>query len=359
MNKINDSLYIGWTIALKDIRDAVMNKSTRANILVLVGLVLFFYWASTIRPFDKQVSIVLFDQGGSKLNFESKELSDGRVLEFRPATSLVDMEKKMAYQDLGLVIPADESAETDSTGGLTLSGYVHWAKRGQVADLEEEYSALLSELLGLSVVLKIGDNILIPPSDSLGVASTASFHVFFAILWMAVTVVPFLMLEERQTKTMDALLVSPASPGQVVFGKALAGLILIIAIAGISLALNGIYVTSWGWAAVGFLITALFAIGIALLIGSSISSGQQIRLWILPIALFLVVPAFFADEPNLTPVVKSVLSWIPTTAIARIIGFSVSNGTLNTALVINMAIAMISIAAIYLLVILQIRRLDR
>lgn len=359
MKKINDSIYIAWIIALKDIRDAFTNKSTRTNIIVLIGLVLFFYWSSTIRPFDKQVSIVVYDQGGSNLNFDRKELTGGSVLDFRTATSLGDMEKKMAYQDLGLVIPANAVTELESAGELTLPGYVHWAKRGQVTDLEEEYSTLLSEHLGVPVDVEIGDNVLIPPSDSLGVASTASFHVFFAIFWMAVTVVPFLMLEERQTKTMDALLVSPASPGQVVFGKALAGLILIIVIAGLSLALNGIYVISWGWAALGFFMTALFAIGLALLIGSSISSGQQIRLWILPIALILVVPAFFADEPNLTPVVKSVLSWIPTTAIARIIGVSVSNGTMSTSIMTNMAIGLISIAAIYFLVILQVRRSDR
>ena len=184
MSKIDDAFHIAWTIALKDLRDAFVNKSTRTNILILCGLVLFFYWASTIRPFDKRVSIVVYDQGSSDLNFESKELSDGTILDFRPASSLEEMEKKLAYQDLGLVIPAAVEQESEFNGDLILSGYVHWAKRGQVAELEEEYSAFLSELLGTSVVVEIGDNILLPPIDALGAASTASLRDSLACIFV-------------------------------------------------------------------------------------------------------------------------------------------------------------------------------
>ncbi|MBE9475461.1 MAG: ABC transporter permease [Chloroflexi bacterium] len=240
-----------------------------------------------------------------------------------------------------------------------MTGYIHWGKRGQAAELEVKYSAMFSELLGVPVQVEIGDNILIPPSDALGMASTTSFHVFFAVFWMALIVVPFLIIEERKAKTMDALLVSPASPGQIVFGKAIAGLIFIIAIAGLSLALNGIYVTLWGWALLGFLLTALFAIGIALLMGSLIRSGLQISLWMLPVALVLVVPAFFADEPNLNAGLKSVLSWLPSTALVKVLYFSVSNGPPPGQLVFNLVIALVSIALVYALVIWLVRRSDR
>jgi ABC-2 type transport system permease protein len=269
------------------------------------------------------------------------------------------MEKKMESQDLGLVIPADFDQVLDSGDEVKLTGYVHWAKRGQVAELEAKYSAMFTELLGAPVQVEIGDNILVPPNDAPGMASTASFHIYFAVLWMALTVVPFLIIEERQTKTMDALMVSPASPGQVVFGKALAGLIFIIAIAGLSVALNGIYVTLWGWALVGFLVTASFAIGLALLLGSVIRSPQQITLWMLPVVLVFVIPAFFADEPNLTAGLKSILAWLPSTAFARILVFSVSNGAPIGSVIFNLSIALASVVLVYALVIWQVRRADR
>ena len=359
MKKISDGLYYAWTIALKDVRDSFKNKATRTNILVLIGLVFFFYWMSNLRPFDKRVDVVVFDQGTSSLQLDRTELMDGSELEFRSASSMDELEKKMAYQDLGLVLPDDFDHLVASGSEISLAGYVHWAKRGQVSELESQYSAMFSELLGVTVIVKIGDNILLPPVDALGMASTGAFHIFFAIFWMALTVVPFLILEERQTKTMDALLVSPASPGEVVFGKAIAGLILVIAIAGLSVALNGIYIIHWGWAIVGFTATALFAIGLALLLGTLIRSPQQTTLWMLPVAFLFVLPGFFADEPNLTPAAKSVMDWLPGVAFNRIMGFSVSDGADGSMIGINLAIAITSIMIVYALVIWQIRRSDR
>lgn len=359
MNKISDGLYYAWTIALKDVRDAFKNKATRTNILVLIGLVIFFYWASALRPFDKREDVVVLDDGSSSLQLDRTTLEDGSEFRFQQASSFIDLEKRMAYQDLGVVIPEEFDQLLGSESEIAIIGYVHWAKRGQVVELESQYSAMFSELLGVPVVLEIGDNILLPPVDALGMASTGAFHIFFAIFWMALTVVPFLILEERQTKTMDALLVSPASPGVVVFGKAIAGLILVIAIAGLSIALNGIYIIHWGWAIVGFLATALFAIGLALLLGTLIRSPQQLTLWMLPVALLFIVPGFFADEPNLTPAAKSVMDWLPGVAFNRIMGFSVSDGVDGSMIGINLAIAITSIVIVYTLVIWQIRRSDR
>ena len=48
------------------------------------------------------------------------------------------------------------------------------------------------------------------------------------ILMMGIFLVPSLLFEEKETKTMQALLVSPASIGQVVVGKALAGAFYIL-----------------------------------------------------------------------------------------------------------------------------------
>jgi ABC-2 type transport system permease protein len=359
MKKIRESLYIAWTITAKDVREALTNRATRTNILVLIGLVLFFYWSSTIRPFDKRVEVVVYDQGESDLSFMRTTLQDGSELEFRSVDSIEEMKKKMAYQDLGLVVPADFKQDLNPERKAKLVGYVHWVSRNKVADLETQYSTLFTEMLGNPVQVEIGENILIPPSEALGMASTASFHVFFAVFWMAMTVVPFLILEERKAKTMEALMVSPASPGQVVLGKALAGLIFVIAIAGLSLALNGIYVVNWGWALLGFLLSALFAIGLALLFGSLVPSGQQITLWMLPIILVFLIPGFFADEPNLAEGLKSVLSWFPSTALARILGFSVTNNVPIGSMVQNLVITLVSIVLVYAAVIWQVRRSDR
>ena len=55
--KLGDSLHIAVTIASKDVADALRNRNTRTNILLLVGLVAFFHWGLTVRPFDKNYDV--------------------------------------------------------------------------------------------------------------------------------------------------------------------------------------------------------------------------------------------------------------------------------------------------------------
>ena len=99
MSKIVDALYLAWTIALNDVRDAFKNKATRTNILVLIGMVVFFYWMSNLRPFDKRVDVVVLDEGIIQPATRKTTLQDGSELDFRSANSPADLEYKMAYQD--------------------------------------------------------------------------------------------------------------------------------------------------------------------------------------------------------------------------------------------------------------------
>ena len=62
MKTLMDTLYIAWIIGTKDILDALKNKSTRANIMLMIGMVVFFYWLGSLRPFDKDVSVVVYDE---------------------------------------------------------------------------------------------------------------------------------------------------------------------------------------------------------------------------------------------------------------------------------------------------------
>ncbi len=117
--------------------------------------------------------------------------------------------------------------------------------------------------------------------------TNVSYLMIYFVFSTALLVIPHLMLEERQTKTMDALLTSPASPGQVVLGKALAGFFYILIIGGLALVLFSAFIVNWPMALVAFLGYALFAIGLGLLVGSFITSSKQIGIWMLVLMLFL------------------------------------------------------------------------
>ena len=117
--KLMDNLYVAWAIGLKDIVDALKNKATRTNIILIMGMVVFFYWASTLRPFDKRIDTAVYDEGHSSLTSGTVELADGYTFRFYKATSVHEMERMMGYKQLGVVIPADFDQTLASGGEAT------------------------------------------------------------------------------------------------------------------------------------------------------------------------------------------------------------------------------------------------
>jgi ABC-2 type transport system permease protein len=176
---------------------------------------------------------------------------------------------------------------------------------------------------------------------------------------VAISLVPALMMEEKRTKTLDALLVSPASASQVVLGKALAGLFYVVLIGGLFFALNRAYIVNWGLALLAFLVCAMFSIGLALVMGSFVRSKQNMLIWMLPVMFVLVIPAFFSQEPNLAPGLKAVFSWLPTSALVRIFQFSLSSSAPADQLLTNLAIALGGTALLFAAVVWKVRRSDR
>jgi hypothetical protein len=73
----------------------------------------------------------------------------------------------------------------------------------------------------------------------------------------------------------------------------------------------------------------------------------------------LVLPAFFALSPNLTANLKAILSWLPTTALVKIVKLSLSSEIPLAQLLNNLAIALGSTVLIFAIVIWKLRRADR
>ena len=109
--------------------------------------------------------------------------------------------------------------------------------------------------------------------------TSVAYLMIYFVFSTALLLIPHLMLEEKQTKTLDALMTSPASPGQVVLGKALAGFFYILVIGGLGMILFSLYIVHWGLALSAFLGYALLAIGLGLAVGSFIKSSKQAGIW--------------------------------------------------------------------------------
>jgi len=357
IEKLKDNLYVAWAIGSKDIVDALKQRGTRVNILLMLVMVVFFYWISTVRPWDKSIEVVVYDEGDSGLFVGTAQLSDGYEIRHIEVSSLGQMKRNMRYEHWGLVVPADFEQTLASGGEPTLTGYLLWVNRGKVAELEALYSSKLSEHLGQPVRVEIGTSIVVPSSE-IG-TTMVNLHILFATLFVAMLLVPALMLEERLTKTLDALLVSPAGVGQVAMGKALAGFFYVVLSGGLFFALNWAHVTNWGLALLGFLLCALFSIGLALAAGSLARTPQQLAIWMAPVMILLIVPSVFAGFSDLAPGLKVIFSWLPTTALVSIIQYSFSDSAPMGQLLTNLAIVVVSTALVFAVVVWKVRRADR
>lgn len=346
-----------WAIAWKDIRDAVTNKATLVNILIVIGFVVFFWWSSTPRPFDKDIDVAYIDEGSSTLPTRTEEIAGGYQFRFFEVESGEEITDAMGYKQIGIRIPAGFDQALSSGEEAVLPGYTMWVYRGSVPEMENKYSDLFSQLLGSPVRFEIGENILIPEP---GVHyNTVNFNVMWAVLFMALLIIPHLMLEEKQTKTMDALMVSPVSPGGLVVGKALAGLFFILVSGGLYLALNSAYVVNWWLTLLAFFSTAVFSIGLALFMAGFVKNPQMIAIVMLPVIAVLVLPAMFSQEPFLAPGLRNIFNWVPTTAMVEIMGYSFSTHAPAGELLINLGLILVSIVLVYAGVIWQVRSSDR
>jgi ABC-2 type transport system permease protein len=359
MKSLMETLYTAWIIGTKDILDALKNKSSRSNIILMLGMVVFFYYLGMLRPFDKNVSVVVYDEGDTALALESVTLADGSEYSFREAASVNEMERLMANQNLGLVLPASLDETLASGGTPTLHGYIFWAERSKARELEVKYSQAFSDILDQPVQVVIGENIIIPQADTDGMQTTVTYLMIYFVFTIALLLIPHLLVEERQTRTMDALMTSPASPGQIVLGKALAGFFYILVTGGMALVLFSAFIVNWVIALGAFLGFALLAIGLGLAVGSFITTMKQSGIWMLVIILFMVVPPLFYMESNLKAGIRTVLTWFPSSALASLFRFACTTGATPAQVWPNLAVALASISAVFALVIWKVRRTGR
>ena len=217
-------LRLVWTIAAKDIAGAIRNKMT----LTIAGATICTVMLSQALPFLLNVSgksiVVVYDKGDSSLTaaLEASDQIQMRSVDSQEALEerLVDLNAKA----LGIVVPADFDDALAAGEVVRVDGFVTWAKRGKARELKADFEQQAGELLGRPVRVDYGDgvsSIVYPAPDSPGVLGMFAGTVVMVVFLVGCFIVPYLMIEEKQAKTLDALLISPAGVGQVVAGKAL------------------------------------------------------------------------------------------------------------------------------------------
>lgn len=330
-----EDMRIIWAIAAKDIGDAMKNKHTIGVILTTLALVLIY----RLIPQFTEVSgistptVLIYDEGDSTL---VQALERSAVLETYEFSSRITMEENLAFSgdmnELALVIPADFDGMLVSESDPAINGYVlHWVTESQAKEIQGLVEEDIEKWAGKRIRVELDGNIVHSLPDSFGFPVWGSLSIMYVVLMIGATLTPHLMLEEKQNKSMEALLISPASEGHIVIGKALTGLFYCFTGAVIAIALNETLITHWWLVVLVVLLGAIFSTALGLLLGTIFNNRQQLTVWAMPVFAIFLIPVFIGILPRLLPEkVLNVFAFIPTVAMEKVLRISFSESVTSS-----------------------------
>ncbi len=358
----NESMRIIWAIAAKDIVDAIKNKTT-ISIMIGIGMVMLSSQALPLLLSIKPTpTAVIYDAGESGLIDELAKVKDLRL---REVPSQEMMEKVLTEANdtqLGLILPADLNQILRLGGSVDLDGFAaHWAKSSEVLKLVEFFEGQLGELVGAPVHIDYVDNLVYPNPDSGGQLTMISLTLVLAINIIGIFLVPYLILEEKEKHTIEALLVSPASYGQMVLGKAIAGSFYCLTAAAVVFALNLSRFNQWGIAFLAAICGSLFAVGVGLLLGTIFENPGTMNLWVSLVILVLIASVFLEqfEGSNWPAIIQTLIPLFPTVALSSVTRISFSDVTPLNLLLPNLGVILGASICLLILVVWKVRRMDR
>lgn len=356
---IANNMNIILTIASKDIVDALKNRVV-VSIIIMLSIILL---VPKLLPYifeQPETVLPIYDMGASPLVSELKKAPNLSIQVLRSEQELKQALCSSMYPEIGLLLPMDFDQKRGTSEGVEFQGFVCWSKRHQVPAMQPRLEELLSQALGQLVSIHVDGNIVYPPSDGVLPLSLVNINSVVNILMIGIFIVPSLLFEEKETKTMQALLVSPASIGQVVLGKALAGLFYILVTAVMIFAISWVDVIHWDVVIFFVIGGGLFSVAVGLLLGTLFEKQQDMVGWMTALLLLLVgtvlVKMLGIELPAL---VKSILTWAPSVALAEISREIFSETVSAVQVWTNFGIIMVISLLLYTLVIWKVQRSDR
>ena len=303
-------------IARKDVVDAIRNRYLLIALLTpLLVAVLFRVLLPGVNSLNN-LTILVHDPGNSRLISQLRDLPQIKLVAVGSVNAVATgVEKSKAVG--GLAIPtnfdADVAAGKEPELTIYLNNKRNIIERATFKQLMEQQVLSLvkhpvpARLTWIDLAkdpsAQTGggfnlDQMLLPLLLLLGFAMTGAF------------VVPLLLVEEKEKRTLDFLLTSPASLREIITGKALTGVVYSLLIAGVLLAINHKQVGNWPLTLLTILLGLLFVVAIGLFMGSLFQNIMQVNTWASLVLFLLLAPSF--PSLGLPAALETAMHFIPT-----------------------------------------------
>ena len=357
-------------IARKDALDIILNKSTFFLLLTPIILAIIFVVIGALLG-SHTTNALIYDPGKSNVEqVVDRAFPDLKVTYVNSPNAVSaafgpDGSSKSSSYALGLIVPDGFDTSLRSGDHPQLSLYIDGSQvndqaRGLLLGALTDYTRSVANPQPPASISLATIN---PPSPNSGLKDVGQIYAITALmgsLFVGTSMVPSLLVEEKEKKTLRMLMVSPASFADVVLAKLLVGLVYQLALALIAVAITGGFNGSQVPLLLLFaVIGSCFSVALGLLVGSLVQTTSASGAFSGTVSFIYILPAFFVGP------LAQLLGSNPFTQFIKILPtYYIADGTANAVLSTTTAGQLvldvgISVAAVVLLLLLAVWMLRR
>jgi ABC-2 type transport system permease protein len=328
-------------ITRKDVVDAIRHRYLLSALITPLFVAILFRVLLPSGESRSLLTMVVHDAGGSGLVSELRKSPQITVVEAASADATAgEVEKRKAIG--GLIVPVGFDADLAASKQPELTVYVNNEKTifeqaafRRVLDRTVRSFAKQPEPVLLTWVdVNKGANEQISGGTSLD-QIMLPLLLLLTLGMIGAFVVPLLIVEEKEKRTLDFLLSSPASLNEIIAGKALTGVVYTLLIASLLLGINRRFVQNWPLTLLTIVLGLLFVVGVGLVIGSLLKNTMQVNTWAGLVLIILLVPSF--PSIGITAWFDKAMRFIPTYYLTEALKISMA-GTASTKFWIYLAV---------------------
>ncbi len=328
-------------IMAKDIKDVVKNKTTLYGLLTPIFLAVLYLIINLAQKQGPTViiaynpdNVAITQTLGLRPNEEVQISNASSPDEVRTAMHSADPK-----QDYGVVIPAHALADAQAGKQPQVELYVNAAKQKDEINRQRTTIYFSSYFITAAhqqpPVKLVSETVNVPKNANSNPLSKffsnpnalGSFYGGFTLaltpIIIGMLVLPVLLVEEKEKKTLRFMLTTPARTSEVVIAKASIGFIYSLLLAALVLLINSGSVNDIPMVALFVVVGSLFGVTMGILIGAFFNNVQAVNTWAGMLMTLMMLPGIFVLF-GVTGIFGILLKLIPS--------YWLMDGTINAAL---------------------------